>query len=466
MASDRDSLAEYIEKLMEIQATRDEMSLSDEALREIALHAGLTEADLEKVEKAFNGHLQRGKGYLRYGNWSDAVDEFRQAVRLRPGNLDALIGMASALKCRWQAKHADPDRDEAEAFAKRCLAIEPGFEDALRLISEIQAQPTAGRTLRSRWLALIFAAISFTVAIAGAVLLLRQGPAQKETASAPSAYPLPAERPVAQPSVTGDGPETARNAPPAPPSDSRPGVLPDRTELPVTLVRDDRSEGIEMVVETSLIRNFGDSHSYNLHADFISEESEIRQLTVAIRMADRNGRELSSELKEVIGSAKSTTRPGDAIPMGYLKYEKRAVPAYASVSVAVHYVEKKIAPDAYSPPPVLPVEWFADRPGDVDIVVRKRMSSINRSAAIGRAFNRIELSVENTGKLALTLLQFRLEWRDADGEVFLTQSLYAASSSEPSFKPGQKRAVGGTYAVPLEKADGLEFVVGVDEVRF
>lgn len=133
----------YISKLFEVQRARENQPLTDEELKEIALDAGMTEEDWQAAQEAANDHNARAEGFLKYKNWSEAVNEYAQALSIRPLDTQLLSGIAYGLKMRWHTTHDPQDRDRALTYARQCLQVSPENAQSLMIVSELSAQSEA-----------------------------------------------------------------------------------------------------------------------------------------------------------------------------------------------------------------------------------------------------------------------------------------------------------------------------------
>jgi len=137
------TLTAYIEAILRLQ--REQQSFTDEELREIAIETGMSDEDVALARKRAGEHLNRGKGFLKYENWNEAVRELEEAVVLAPSSVDALSALATA---HWRRDDGEVDRQRARAYAMRALALDSTNDAALHLVSTIDRgdSPSAGTT--------------------------------------------------------------------------------------------------------------------------------------------------------------------------------------------------------------------------------------------------------------------------------------------------------------------------------
>ena len=143
MSDKEDIVGNFIQKVSEIQNSKDDEDVSTADLKQIALETGLSEDDWEKVQKVYGDHLKRGSGFLSHKNYSDAISEYKQALILSPDSEDTLFGLATAYRDQFIETGTAGDRELAEKFAARCLDYSPTHEGALSLISDLKKKVTA-----------------------------------------------------------------------------------------------------------------------------------------------------------------------------------------------------------------------------------------------------------------------------------------------------------------------------------
>jgi len=151
MNSDRFSgdLAKFLHKALEIQLSDPEDQLTEEALKEIALKAGLTEDDWARICQKLDEHLQKGANFLTFGNFTEAINEFEQAAAIAPYRANILADCGSAHLGHWKEAGSRPSRDRAEEMFRKCLKIEPGHTGAAEQLSALR-HPRPSRSVSAR----------------------------------------------------------------------------------------------------------------------------------------------------------------------------------------------------------------------------------------------------------------------------------------------------------------------------
>ncbi len=164
MASDPDldELARFLSKVLEIQLSDSDEQLTEETLAKMARNAGLSEEDWKRVCGRLEQHLQKGRNFLAFENYGDAIVELEQAVELAPYRSDVLCDCGEAHLRNWKDQGVKPSRDRSEELLQRSLEFDPSNVEAARLLSEHRKLESATRG-RSRKAALVGAAVVATV---------------------------------------------------------------------------------------------------------------------------------------------------------------------------------------------------------------------------------------------------------------------------------------------------------------
>lgn len=134
-------LAKFLRKALEIQLSESKNSLTEEDLARIAHNAGLSDEDWKRVCDRLDEHLQKGRNFLRFENYVDAISELEQAVSLAPYRADVLIDCGNAHLAYWKQTRTKTSHHRAGELARKALKIEPTSADAARLLSEAKAKP-------------------------------------------------------------------------------------------------------------------------------------------------------------------------------------------------------------------------------------------------------------------------------------------------------------------------------------
>jgi phage shock protein PspC (stress-responsive transcriptional regulator) len=145
MSESENMIEAYIQTLLRIQEEQKERPLDEQEMKRIAYDLGMSEDDIELIQKKMSDYVARGKGYSRYEDWESAIEEFGQAISLAPNHLEALFGIANAYKHRWLLKGDKDDFHQAKYFAKKALQVNPHHDASFRLASELNKGTTKYR---------------------------------------------------------------------------------------------------------------------------------------------------------------------------------------------------------------------------------------------------------------------------------------------------------------------------------
>ena len=462
------AIEDYIKKILAVREERQDAALTEADLREIALQAGLTEEDWAALQADFQAHLTRGQGFLKYGNWTDAAAEFEQAAALDPVSLEALHGQASACRGLWRAS-GDPDqRRKALDLAQRCLALEPGHDPSLRLVSEIRSGDQSKNGRRS-WKP--FALAGVLLLIGGGVYLLfgLSRPAPDGARTAPAVV-TPHPGPTAAPATTVPPAVARPEAPVAPTTPRTPEgrLVAEGLGVPVRFLPNGNSAGLDLLVERSDFNRYERSWAYRMSASVIAAGVEVEELRLEFEYVGAEGQVLFTEQKTVHEDYQPALRSGDAAVVDYLKYvESDQFPKFSEVRVQVLTAVKRPAPASYPPSPVKPVAW-PNKPPGMDVEVRERRSVVTQGYMLDKrnVSHDLVLEVRNTGQTSLRMLELRVVYFDKSGKELDAKRAIVNLTSYPSLKPGDVRVYGTTYGIGgLQAADFGRYELSAADVR-
>lgn len=201
-------LTHFLQKALEIQLAEPERPLTEETLKRIALKAGLTEEDWEKLCAKLAAHLAKGRNFLKFGNFTDAITELEQAAALAPYRADVLVDCGKAHSGRWKETRSRSSRDLAEAMLRKSLEIDPDNADAAKQLSTLKTSKPVSRLPGKRALmaAAVALACGVTTWLGIAGISDRMHPAGHDPTSAPPPAAIatnyrPAARPVYPPAT-------------------------------------------------------------------------------------------------------------------------------------------------------------------------------------------------------------------------------------------------------------------------
>jgi len=129
----------YVKKLMEREMDLDDPEpLTDEQLKQIALDTGMSEQEWLNIKQEAIDTENRGFDYLDRGNYEDALLCFKESISLYPNSPEAFYGYAKAHFKKGVELENESDFDTALLYIKRTLKLDPGYQYALDLKSNIR----------------------------------------------------------------------------------------------------------------------------------------------------------------------------------------------------------------------------------------------------------------------------------------------------------------------------------------
>ncbi|MCS6822522.1 MAG: tetratricopeptide repeat protein [Microscillaceae bacterium] len=283
--SERENLKAFIQKLLELQ--QKEKPLSLEEMKAIAHSIGLSEADWQNVMQAFEGYLLRAKGYLKYGNWQDAIEELEQALALNPSHKEVLTCLVQAYYQKWIASRSPKDKEKALQYAERCIQIHPTFTPAYKIRSELKGlsrKNSANSLLLKKTLWIFLLILTFATAGVVSVIVTAE---QKRRAIPKFIQTIP--------------PLTHH---PTPPELTTNPIFLDEENYKELEWEDSQPEGIKVAAmqrKLHVINRLGIRTSYQLTISFKNiGQKTISQLRVLFIWYDENGEEISRKSSTII----------------------------------------------------------------------------------------------------------------------------------------------------------------------
>lgn len=143
-------LTNFLEKALGIQLAEPERQLNEETLKGIARNAGLSEEDWENLGEKLNRHLAKGRNFLKFANYTDAITDMEQAAAIAPYRADVLVDCGMAHFGRWKETGSRPSRDRAEILFRKCLEIDSGNADAAEQLSSLKKWKPASSAPRKK----------------------------------------------------------------------------------------------------------------------------------------------------------------------------------------------------------------------------------------------------------------------------------------------------------------------------
>lgn len=138
MAYSDEELDKYLKKAQEVLNSKKEDYLSEDDLQDIAQRLGL---DIKEIVKAKEDYLTRGNNHLNFGNYDEAIKEYEQLLLLAPKDAQGMYGLAQAHLEKWHHDGKKVNKEKALEYANSCIEIDPKFQKAYAIISELKQKP-------------------------------------------------------------------------------------------------------------------------------------------------------------------------------------------------------------------------------------------------------------------------------------------------------------------------------------
>ena len=448
MSNDDKKLEQFIAKILEIQ-NNNTKPLKTNDLRDIALESGMTDSDWNVISETFNGHVIRGRGYIDYKNWDDAIKELEQALTLNPYHTDVLYGLALAHKNLGVQNNNAANKSASEKYAKACLNIDPNYKAAIQLISELKTAPPPQTSIpknppktnihanQNTSKTIILVVLVFVVAFIFLWFLLSRSSVDSNIPE--NVLPIVSENEQTMEQVS--------------------------NPTNVYLVKDNQSEGINFIQEELKIDDYGTSYNVHLAAYLELKDVEIEQLKLKIDLVDESGVTLFTDIKEVVSASSAIYRSGDLITLDFSKYvQESPMPYFKEIRVSVNYIKKQAAAASYEKSPEIPVVWEMQKPTNYDIKIRERLNSVSDS--YGKSvYNKIILEIENSGNTSINVLQLQIKWFNKKNEIVVTEEFYVCIDSYPNIRRGDVRIYERMFGIeiPYNQYNGYKvYVVNVN----
>jgi hypothetical protein len=130
------ALQTYLEQILSLhhqQTPEQGVLLTQTELKALALQAGLSESDWQRVERTRERYFANGREAFRLQDWDNAIYLLTQAAALCPYEPEVLHSLATAHTQRWQEERRIHDRLSAEHYIGRLQRINPRHRGAARL---------------------------------------------------------------------------------------------------------------------------------------------------------------------------------------------------------------------------------------------------------------------------------------------------------------------------------------------
>lgn len=458
MDAKNQKLEKFISKILQIQNQQKNQILKVKDLKEIASEMGMSDEEWEQISETFNAHALRGKAFLEYKNWTDAIKEFEQAHTLNPYNTDILYGLALSHKNLWTETRKTNHKDAALRYAGNCINIEPSYNDAIKLISEIKkptisnkyqrakSQNSSAQAKKNNKLAIILIITGLILGILFFLTLVKTG-SDKEAYS---------DETVVQENSTG---ETADSYTP----DMQ---VPASPKIKVFLVENEQSKGLKFKLHKVKVDDYDQSYNIAMKGYFALKGIEIDELKIKVDVLDKNNKVIHTEVERVIDESDQTVRSGDVVPIDFSEYAKQAdMPEIKALRLSVNYITKEAGDFTYVESKKIPLQWEMEKPANFDLEVRERINTKSKQYN-GGMYNKLVLEFKNTGNSTIKVLKIQAKWLDKKNTLAQTEEFYITIDSYSPIKRGQVRLYDRMFGInKLSVSDFGKYTISVLEVK-
>lgn len=142
-SSSDNSLERYIKRVLEIQEQHKHRAVTEAELKQIALDLNMTEKELKQIDEEFQGHFDRGIGFMKFKNWQSAREELEQALDLKPYHANTMLMLSATFQQMFYKSGQVELKNNALALSRRCIQQNAKNLDAYKIITELEGDKTA-----------------------------------------------------------------------------------------------------------------------------------------------------------------------------------------------------------------------------------------------------------------------------------------------------------------------------------
>ena len=422
-------LHRYIERLEELEPDAGP-TLGPDGLREVARDMGVDEALIERAEAHADRMLARGSALIGAGRCTDAIGSLRVAVDLRPYDSGPVRELGRAYMHRHAINGASGDKNAAQHWFERALALKSDDLEAWNLLSQLTSKrdavqaPARTSTARGR---LMLAALA--VCLGGGLVVGFM--VSSDTVDKPA-------KPRQTTTVVATPPRT-RATPPIPPhkiTTQTPRSA--DAEIPMTLVADPRIAGATLVNIRSMLNVHSTSAWYKASFELLWRgEVELHKLELQAEGVDADGKVMFAEILKPVRERGPAVRPNDRIALHILA---RTSSDLKSVRIKPLVIFTQPAAKAYPAGAEVTAEWLATKPAGVQLQMHVR-NDRSRTHLDKQWFHDLTLQVRNVGERALRHAKFQIRYVDSDGNVIDTVDRYVLITSHAPLLPDTARTL-------------------------
>lgn len=435
------TIEKFLNKIIDYQNKQQTHGLQEDELKRIATDMGLTENDWQAIQKSFNESILRAKSYMQYKNYNDAILEIQQALPLNPYNLDAVFLLATLHKKKWDSQHSKDDKQKALDYANKCLQINPTYQKALQLISEIKTRHLKSSPRKHVNNTTLLLIVGIIVLVGMAVLFMLKKNAPQE--------------------------DIKQNIQKEVETVSTDAIVFDKFDVPVVFKQNKKSKHLAIEIQNSNFNDYQNSYSYKLSTDIFAKGAEISSLVLRVEIVKSNGEILLSELVTALYENEPMARNGDIISFQFLKYVKgKKLPKLSKVLFYIEEIQENTdIPESYEAAKKIEFEWKDSRPANYNVEISERFTDYTSGIEKNKCFAKHIFEVKNTGNQPIELLKVEIVWYDKQNKEISRNFTYLNSASKVKIKRKQTHISSGTWTVNADKEQISKYKIIVQEIK-
>lgn len=448
----------FVDKILAIQKQSKNKLLTNNELKNIAEQIGISEGEWQAIQETFDNHLFKGKEFIKYKNFDDSVNEFKQAVAINPNSEEANYYLAFSYKNLWQKTNNLNDKNLANTYARRCLELNPKNTDAIKLISSLKTSPKKSFTVsksspkksyRGLFIVIgifvvlfVFFFIIFDVPSTSTIEIEKENNVVAEINSESSSSEVKAESNYSKPTKGG---------------------------IPVNFIVDDNSENLVLNVQNVEYRHY--SKNTGLYFSILGElelkKIDVQELQIQVNLYDQTNKIIVSDFKTIVASHSFGYRSGDIIPFRFFKMIKDSeLPAAKKIDISVSKITQTVSSGSYEPSQRADYKWGIPKPNNYDVDVRMR-HLVPSEASFGntKTYLKMVLEVENKGNLPIKHLCFMVQFFDKEGKLIENNKIYAITTGQTILPQGKTRIHQRTFALEIDAAKFDTYKLSITDIK-
>lgn len=431
-----DILKNYVEHILHIQAEKNQETLSQEELNEVATRLGLTQADLIYIEKRFTAYYTRGIGFAKYNNWDKAIQELEQACKIKPISSEALYRLADAYRNRFLKKGRKEDKILAEKYAQRCLQIEYKHEKAIELISQINRLKPKNK--KKTWLKYSLIIILILSVLTLAFFMIQD-------------FLKPQPNKVSEEKNEQDKPQP---------------LIEEKNnleEVPIFLDDEGKIFGLDLDVETSILKKENDTFHYQYKGSLLNKKYELSELVFTVVVLNDKNEAIHEENLNILDTKNAELKPDDVLPFSFSLHQEFGTKKIKGIRLDIYNIENVELEEPYLAKDTLLTYFKPSQNPDLMLEVRERSQTIIPNT---ESFDHeIILEYQNVGKAPIKQLELEIEWYNKSFNLIYNSVVDLVKSDEPILKPSQRRRWKKEFVINLKNSQYRYYKVKVLRIK-